>query len=97
VSVTEKSRDRIWRNALRTVVVLVAVSAGFVAAWLRHGDAVELREKSRQQDDRILELQKEREELVIRGIYEIGRCVGDLQRCEQQRAKLGLSSPEASK
>jgi hypothetical protein len=97
VSATEKSRDRLWRTALRIVVVLIAVSAGFAVAWLRHGDAVELRETIRQQDDRIVELQKEREELVIRGIQRMGRCVGELQRCEQKRAELGLSAPTSSK
>jgi hypothetical protein len=97
VAATEESRDRHWRTALRTVVVLVAVSAGFAAAWLRHGDAVELREEMRQQDERILELEKEREERVIQGILRMGRCARELQICERRRAELGLDSPTASK
>jgi cell division protein FtsB len=59
----EELREKTWQAATRLAIALTLFGGGYVVGYLMYGDAVELRSTVKQKQDRIVDLENERETL----------------------------------
>ncbi len=62
----EELKEKAWQAANRTVIMAVLVGAGYLIAYLQYGDAALLRKQVKQQQDRVVDLENERETISTR-------------------------------
>jgi hypothetical protein len=98
MSESEKSpqdelKEKTWQAANRLVLAATLFGSGYVVGYLQYGDAVELRDKVKQQQDRIVDLENERETMSTRMAKE----TRDREVCDKdlKAAKAGGAAPAA--
>jgi len=62
----EELKEKMWTAANRFVIMAVLVGAGYMIAYLQYGNAPALRKQVKQQQDRIVDLENERETISTR-------------------------------
>jgi hypothetical protein len=62
----EELRDAVWEWVQKTVVALVLFGSGILAAYFMWGDAADLRQHNKEQQDQIVDLKNQRETLNTR-------------------------------
>lgn len=78
----EELKEKAWQGASRLVITAVLIGAGYLIAYLQYGDAATLRKQVKQQQDRVVDLENERETISTRLAKE-GR---DKEQCVKELA-----------
>lgn len=92
---TEKSAeqqlsDAMWTWVGRLVLAAVLIGAGFFAGYYRYGDAIELRQQNKEQQDQVVDLKNQRETLstqIARFRRDLEVCRKDLKACRAGTAE----------
>ena len=61
ISAEDELREATWQWATRVAIALALIGAGYFGGYMQYGDAVELRTANKEQKDRIVRLENERE------------------------------------
>ncbi|HEY2773893.1 MAG TPA: hypothetical protein VGK20_07560 [Candidatus Binatia bacterium] len=89
----EELREKAWQAATRLVVGLTLLGAGYTAAYLQYKDAVELRVTVKQKQDRIVDLENERETMSTK----LAKIQRDKEVCEKAaKASAPAAAPAAA-
>jgi len=83
-SAEDQLRDATWMWVQRVVMAAVLIGAGYVGGWFAYGDAVELRQTNKEQQDTIVDLKNQRETLSTR----IAREQRDKEVCQRDLREL---------
>lgn len=92
----EELKEKSWQIAGRIVLTGFLIGVGYVAAYLMYSDAVPLRQQVKQQQDRIVDLENERETLSTRMAKETRDrevCDKDLKACRDDLKKATAPAP----
>lgn len=87
----EELKEKTWQAATTIFIYGCLFGAGFFVGYLMYGDAVELRDKTKQQQDRIVDLENERETMSTRMAKE----TRDREVCEKSLKAAGAAAPVA--
>lgn len=60
-SAEEELQDAVWQWATRIAIAAVLIGAGYFGGYMQYGDAVELRKQNTELNDRITDLENQRE------------------------------------
>lgn len=91
----EELKEKMWQGAMRLVVMAVLIGAGYLIAYLQYGDAAVLRKQNKQQQDRIVDLENERETISTR----LAKETRDKETCNKELTaakKGGGAAPSAA-
>ena len=80
----DQLRDAVWTWVQRFVLAGVVFGAGFFAGYYNYGDAIDLRMKTKVQQDTIVDLKNQRETLSTK----IAREARDKEVCRRDLKKL---------
>jgi hypothetical protein len=86
----EELKEKTWQAASRLAIALTLFGSGYTAGYLQYGDAVELRSTVKQKQDRIVDLENDRETMSTK----MAKCVRDKEVCEKA-AKAAAPAPAA--
>lgn len=75
----EELKEKTWQAATRLVIAATLFGAGYLGAYLSYKDAVELRVKVKQKQDRIVDLENERETMSTK----MAKVQRDKELCEK--------------
>ena len=84
----EELREKTWQAATRLVIAATLFGAGYLASYLLYSDAVTLRSQVKQKQDRIVDLENDRETMSTR----MAKCTRDKEVCEKA-AKGAAAAP----
>lgn len=89
----EELKEKAWQAASRIVIMAVLIGAGYLIAYLQYGDAASLRKQVKQQQDRVVDLENERETISTR----LAKESRDKEMCAKElaAAKKGGAAPAA--
>lgn len=76
----EELKEKTWQAATRLAIALTLFGGGYTVGYLQYGDAVELRQTVKQKQDRIVDLENDRETMSTR-MAKVGR---DKEVCEKE-------------
>jgi|GEM_PF-950566 len=62
----EELKEKAWQAASRLVIMAVLIGAGYLISYLQYGDAPALRKQVKQEHDRVVDLENERETISTR-------------------------------
>lgn len=88
----EELKEKTWQAATRLVIALTLFGGGYVVGYLQYGDAIELRAKTKQLKDRIVDLENERETMSTR----IAKIQRDLEVCNKAAKAAGEGGAAAA-
>lgn len=88
----EELKEKTWQAATTIFIYACLFGAGFFVGYLMYGDAVELRDKTKQQQDRIVDLENERETMSTRMAKE----TRDKEVCEKELKAAKAAAPAAA-
>ena len=71
----EELREKGWQAATRLVIALTLFGGGYAVGYLQYGDAVQLRQTVKQKQDRVVDLENERETMSTK----MAKCTRDLE------------------
>lgn len=93
----EELKEKIWQGATRLAIALALFGGGYTVGYLQYGDAVELRSTVKQKQDRIVDLENNRETLSTR-LAKVGRdkevCEKELKAIEEKAAAAPAAAAE---
>ncbi|HXC53483.1 MAG TPA: hypothetical protein VN634_21530 [Candidatus Limnocylindrales bacterium] len=81
----EELREKAWQAATRIVVAVTLIGSGLLVGYLMWGDAAALRGQVKQKQDRIVDLENDRETTSTR----LAKITRDKEVCEKALAKGG--------
>ena len=100
VTPQEELRAKAWIGFTRLVMALVLFGGGFAIGYYQYGDAIELRVKVKQKQDRIVDLENDRETASTQ-IAKINRdkdiCAKGLKACKGGAAPAPAAAAPAAK
>lgn len=85
----EELKEKTWQAATRVVIAATLFGAGYLASYLQYSDAIELRETVKQKQDRIVDLENDRETMSTR----MAKVTRDKELCE--KAAKAAAAPAA--
>jgi hypothetical protein len=86
----EELKEKTWQAASRLAIALTLFGSGYTAGYLQYGDAVELRSTVKQKQDRIVDLENDRETMSTK----MAKCVRDKEVCEKSaKAAAAAAAP----
>jgi ribosomal protein L12E/L44/L45/RPP1/RPP2 len=86
----EELKEKTWQAATRLAIAITLFGSGYAVGYLQYGDAVELRSTVKQKQDRIVDLENDRETMSTK----MAKCVRDKEVCEKA-AKAAAPAPAA--
>lgn len=93
----EELKEKIWQGATRLAIAATLFGGGYTVGYLQYGDAVELRQTVKQKQDRIVDLENNRETLSTR-LAKVGRdkevCEKELKAIEEKAAAAPAAAAE---
>ena len=75
----EELKEKTWQAATRIAVALTLLGSGYTVGYLQYGDAVELRATVKQKQDRIVDLENDRETMSTK----LAKVTRDKEVCEK--------------
>jgi hypothetical protein len=87
----EELREKAWQAATRVVIAATLFGSGYTVGYLQYGDAVELRATVKQKQDRIVDLENDRETMSTK----MAKVTRDKEICEKN-AKAAAGAPAAA-
>jgi uncharacterized protein YlxW (UPF0749 family) len=89
----EELKEKIWQGATNIAIAATLFGAGYLAAYLQYSDAVELRQTVKQKQDRIVDLENDRETMSTR----MAKVTRDKELCEKaaKAAAAAATAPAA--
>jgi hypothetical protein len=75
----EELKEKTWQAATRIAIGLTLLGSGYTVGYLQYGDAVELRSTVKQKQDRIVDLENDRETMSTK----MAKCVRDKEVCDK--------------
>lgn len=88
----EELKEKTWQAATRLVIAATLFGGGYLAAYLQYSDAIELRETVKQKQDRIVDLENDRETTSTR----LAKVTRDKEQCEKALKAAGTAAPAAA-
>ena len=85
----EELREKSWQAATRLVIAATLFGSGLLTGYLMWGDAAALRAQVKQKQDRIVDLENDRETTSTR----MAKVTRDKEICEKERAKTAGAAP----
>ncbi len=76
----EELKEKIWQGATRLAIAATLFGGGYTVGYLQYGDAVELRSTVKQKQDRIVDLENDRETMSTR----MAKVTRDKEICEKE-------------
>lgn len=97
----EELREKTWQAATRIVIGLTLLGSGYLVGYLQYSDAIQLRSQVKQKQDRIVDLENDRETMSTR-MAKVTRdkeiCEKDLKACKgDPAAGAPAAAPTAAK
>lgn len=78
----EELKEKIWQGATRIAIAGFLFGGGYTVGYLQYGDAVELRTQVKQKQDRIVDLENDRETMSTK----LAKVTRDKEVCEKAAA-----------
>jgi hypothetical protein len=75
----EELKEKTWQAATRIAIALTLFGSGYTVGYLQYGDAVELRSTVKQKQDRIVDLENDRETMSTK----LAKITRDKEVCEK--------------
>lgn len=75
----EELKEKTWQAATRLAIAVTLFGSGYVVGYLQYGDAVTLRSQVKQKQDRIVDLENDRETMSTR----MAKVTRDKEVCEK--------------
>ena len=75
----EELKEKTWQAATRIAIALTWFGSGYTVGYLQYGDAVELRSTVKQKQDRIVDLENDRETMSTK----LAKITRDKEVCEK--------------
>jgi uncharacterized protein YlxW (UPF0749 family) len=88
----EELKEKTWQAATRLAIAAALFGAGYLASYLQYSDAIELRQKVKQKQDRIVDLENDRETMSTR----MAKVTRDKEVCEKQLKAAAAAAPAAA-
>jgi hypothetical protein len=88
----EELKEKTWQAASRVAIAITLFASGYVAGYLQYGDAVELRQTVKQKQDRIVDLENERETLSTK----MAKLSRDKEVCDKAAKAAAAGAPAAA-
>jgi len=73
----EELKEKTWQAATRLAIALTLFGSGYTVGYLQYGDALELRGAVKQKQDRIVDLENDRETMSTK----LAKVTRDLEVC----------------
>lgn len=86
----EELKEKTWQAATRLAIAITLFGSGYVVGYLQYGDAIELRSQVKQKQDRIVDLENERETMSTK----MAKVTRDKEVCE--KAAKAAAAPAAA-
>lgn len=89
----EELREKTWQAATRLAIALTLFGGGYLVGYLQYSDAIQLRSQVKQKQDRIVDLENDRETMSTR----MAKVTRDKEVCEKdlKAAKEGAAAAAA--
>lgn len=88
----EELKEKTWQAATNIAIAATLFGSGYLAAYLQYSDAIELRETVKQKQDRIVDLENDRETMSTR----MAKVTRDKELCEKAaKAAAAAAAPAA--
>lgn len=87
----EELKEKTWQAATRIAIALTLLGSGYTVGYLQYGDAVELRSTVKQKQDRIVDLENDRETMSTK----LAKVTRDLEVCKKAGAAPAAAAPAA--
>jgi len=75
----EELKEKTWQAATRIAIALTLFGSGYTVGYLQYGDAVELRSTVKQKQDRIVDLENDRETMSTK----LAKVTRDMEVCKK--------------
>lgn len=75
----EELKEKIWQGATRLAIAICLFGGGYTVGYLQYGDAIQLRDKVKQKQDRIVDLENDRETMSTK----LAKVTRDKEVCEK--------------
>ena len=86
----EELKEKTWQAATRLAIALTLFGSGYTVGYLQYGDAVELRSTVKQKQDRIVDLENDRETMSTK----LAKVTRDLEVCKKPAAPAAAAAPQ---
>lgn len=84
----EELKEKTWQAATRLAIAATLFGGGYTVGYLQYGDAVELRSTVKQKQDRIVDLENDRETMSTR----MAKVTRDKELCEKELKAKGAAA-----
>lgn len=88
----EELREKAWQAATRIAIAATLFGSGYTVGYLQYGDAVELRSTVKQKQDRIVDLENDRETMSTK----MAKVTRDKEICEKAAKAAAAGAPAAA-
>jgi TolA-binding protein len=88
----EELREKTWQAATRLAIALTLFGGGYLVGYLQYSDAIQLRSQVKQKQDRIVDLENDRETMSTR----LAKVQRDLEVCQKAAKANGGAAPAAA-
>jgi hypothetical protein len=75
----EELKEKTWQAATRIAIAITLLGSGYTVGYLQYGDAIALRSTVKQKQDRIVDLENDRETMSTK----LAKVTRDLEVCKK--------------
>lgn len=88
----EELKEKTWQAATRLAIALTLFGGGYTVGYLQYGDAVQLRAQVKQKQDRIVDLENDRETMSTK----LAKVTRDKEVCEKAGKEAAAAAAPAA-